>query len=443
MRKHRWCKIAALALAVCAVLAAFIYSRGSVPPYVLHDTLGYARVELPPEQNAFPLWLKAIEEIENPKPSRELRDAIREAATFKTNIYFETISGTLTEWLDSKRVAYDLVGKALEMPLQYPRLEPTTAFEISSNIIRWYELTKMKRVAGRLYCQQDNFEAAAQEYLDIIQQGRCMVAGEGGGIAYLLGDQTQNLGMSSLKTFCSDRRVPVSVMRELLARVPAALPEDQELARTYAIEHAFLMAHVIDMQNAKSLSLTDRLQSFAARHAIDTRATEALSRELFAQYQTNALSCPTWAACNRELLKKYDISLAGKVPAFTIGNRLIAAGHLMLTSFKQPNFIGMWHITAGVSAADSALKQSFKRRTMHNMTRAFIALQIFRRETGHYPASLGEVVEKGILDEIPVDLFDGQPVRYSAERRLLWSVSENGVDDDGDKKKDRVFALPE
>jgi len=70
------------------------------------------------------------------------------------------------------------------------------------------------------------------------------------------------------------------------------------------------------------------------------------------------------------------------------------------------------------------------------------ALRILRRETGSYPATLDEVLTKGLMPEVPIDLFDGRPLRYSAERRLLWSVYENGADDGGVEKIDLVVKLP-
>lgn len=78
-----------------------------------------------------------------------------------------------------------------------------------------------------------------------------------------------------------------------------------------------------------------------------------------------------------------------------------------------------------------------------NLTRAFIALRIVRKEAGAYPASLDEPVARGLLPAMPVDFYDGKPLRYSREQRLLWSVYENGIDDGGAEKRDLVVTLPE
>ena len=61
-----------------------------------------------------------------------------------------------------------------------------------------------------------------------------------------------------------------------------------------------------------------------------------------------------------------------------------------------------------------------------------LALRISLLETGGYPKSLEELVPD-LLSAVPVDPNDksGQPIRWDAERRMLWSVGEDGVDDGG------------
>lgn len=63
--------------------------------------------------------------------------------------------------------------------------------------------------------------------------------------------------------------------------------------------------------------------------------------------------------------------------------------------------------------------------------RCVIAIQRFETKHKRLPESLDEVRRHGYLRSIPVDLFDGKSLRYDAERRLVWSVGRNGVDDGG------------
>lgn len=66
-------------------------------------------------------------------------------------------------------------------------------------------------------------------------------------------------------------------------------------------------------------------------------------------------------------------------------------------------------------------------------TLTVIAIEQFRRETGRWPIALGELVPEH-LPSLPIDRFDGQPLRYldrSPEKPLLYSVGANRADDGG------------
>ena len=116
---------------------------------------------------------------------------------------------------------------------------------------------------------------------------------------------------------------------------------------------------------------------------------------------------------------------------------------LLKAALNHPNLGGEYVVAMCADGLANTLKFSFRTRASLSLTRAFVALRILRLETGAYPASLDEVVAKGLLPEVPGDFFDGQPLRYSAEKRLLWSVGEDCADDGGTEKKDVVITLPE
>ena len=56
--------------------------------------------------------------------------------------------------------------------------------------------------------------------------------------------------------------------------------------------------------------------------------------------------------------------------------------------------------------------------------------------TSHLPATL-EALVPDYLPAVPRDPFDGQPFRYSAEKRIVYSVGENLTDDGGDEGRER------
>jgi len=61
-----------------------------------------------------------------------------------------------------------------------------------------------------------------------------------------------------------------------------------------------------------------------------------------------------------------------------------------------------------------------------------IACQRYERHNDRLPAKLDALMPE-FIEAVPKDPFDGQPLRYAPERRIVWSVGENLKDDGGSK----------
>ncbi len=51
-------------------------------------------------------------------------------------------------------------------------------------------------------------------------------------------------------------------------------------------------------------------------------------------------------------------------------------------------------------------------------------------ENGRLPETLGELVPE-YLDDVPRDDFDGEPLRYDRDKKVVYSVGEDLTDDGG------------
>lgn len=73
-----------------------------------------------------------------------------------------------------------------------------------------------------------------------------------------------------------------------------------------------------------------------------------------------------------------------------------------------------------------------------DLARTALAVERYRLATGNVPGQLTDLVPK-YLGEVPLDPFDGQPIRYRRTEPgyVLWSINEDGKDDGG-KERDEV-----
>jgi hypothetical protein len=64
---------------------------------------------------------------------------------------------------------------------------------------------------------------------------------------------------------------------------------------------------------------------------------------------------------------------------------------------------------------------------------ASLAAERFRATRGRWPVDWNEVKDAGCLTTVPIDFFDGQPLRLKVvgDGLLIYSVGLNGKDDGG------------
>jgi hypothetical protein len=60
-------------------------------------------------------------------------------------------------------------------------------------------------------------------------------------------------------------------------------------------------------------------------------------------------------------------------------------------------------------------------------TQALVAMKCFKLKTGRLPKALEELVPE-YLPAVPLDDFDGKPIRYSAEKKVVYSVGSDFKD---------------
>jgi hypothetical protein len=75
------------------------------------------------------------------------------------------------------------------------------------------------------------------------------------------------------------------------------------------------------------------------------------------------------------------------------------------------------------------------------MTRAALAIELYRLEHHTLPHDLASLVTAGYLPHLPHDFYGNQPLQFDPAKKALWSVGLN-LKDDGCSKK-RIGGVPE
>jgi hypothetical protein len=107
--------------------------------------------------------------------------------------------------------------------------------------------------------------------------------------------------------------------------------------------------------------------------------------------------------------------------------------------------LGKWKISwrhydlaeVAINTYDSLFDRVTDTHALQRVTMTALALRLYRKENGRYPENLQQLVPK-YLPSVPIDPYDGKPLRYRKLQKgfKVWSVGGNRKDDGGVKVRD-------
>lgn len=95
-----------------------------------------------------------------------------------------------------------------------------------------------------------------------------------------------------------------------------------------------------------------------------------------------------------------------------------------------PNILGKLLLNILTPATGSVVKRMVELEAERAGLRVAVALHRYRRDRGEWPEGLEDLVPE-FLEAVPADPFDGEALRYDRERRVVYSVGPDRVDQGG------------
>ncbi|GEM_PF-1745120 len=416
----------------------------------------YTRTPLPEAQNAWTLWRDALADLERPQ-DEFVREDLRAASDLDEPMDPTWDWSELRDWIDSKKAALHAISRGIERgKLQFPE------FHIGSDLGYLSGLrnaARLKTVRMRLHLQDDEPQRAADEALEIVCMGELVARGEGAIIHYLVGVAVQQMGLRAVRHVADADGLPEDALAGLVARLPAAPAGDAALAQTYRVEFTcFTLSGLENIRRGAVAGLNNTgpgpLQGEFAQFfdvadtgdehgqgakAFDYQATKELFALYFAQAigqargpwpQRQAVPGPDLKAIRQDS-QQASAQAAALLKATELDPDDAQAMQARKNELQEivdahPNFMGKQLVALLAPATERTLMHSVKRRTLVDLTRAYLALRLYERRRGELPASLADLTDAGILDRAPMDLFTNEPVRYAPEARSVYSRGPQG-----------------
>ena len=379
-------------------------------------------------------------------------------------------------WLKRNQEALALFEASLQKPkaqwsLSNPQnpLPETLAFApfIKARLFEADQLTEQKK-----------YEEAARSLSGSLQLTQLGIEADGSLIHYLVAANARTLVQGAILRLASRSETPLPLMEKLLKDLPSLDAETNIYAHIVRVDFS-----VYDYASYDLKAIAETWSKISETNIAMINYPEELHRPLkvlldpmlisqhpkpfdmiaeikkdefnYRIFRTNSFSAWTnrslvvakERAAGREKLLEDIQSLMELVKDEPLPLSKQAAQKARGAYLQIENPIGRLFACSQSGLAETDIR-IFRFRAEREVTRTILALLIFERTKGTLPAKLSDLVEAKILTAVPIDPFADAPVSYSRERRIVWSVGEDGKNDNGNGSEfhwvgdDAVWQIP-
>lgn len=323
---------------------------------------------------------------------------------------------------------------------QFPAYADPTNLDISQfPLLHGLLVTSKIAALNALNLQKQGKEQEAlQQAFDIMKVGQGMERSQTALIGFLVGANAKILGMQTIQRLLANTSLSASDLASTLATVQSFTTDSESVTRAlkteYTLHNAFL-----DQNNQYNPVVEDSMNSLM--QPIVWRGWVPKSY----YYQPNKMVAET-ADAYRSVIAENALS-CDKTP--TDVPRTYESYNLFrfyLRLYFLPNAVGQLAHENSFFPGVGLWQRHCDESALQNATETMIALKAYTKDKGSLPASLNDLVP-GYLASVPVDPYDGKAIKYSAEKKIVYSVGNNHTDvggstgDDWQKMDDPTFLL--
>jgi len=428
-------------LIAAALVTLYIIGRDESPPddsmLILH------RADVPDEENGFTYILQAQDALYWPvtkawkdaalhplptedsdgnavhgTPETEASDAVKE----KVEAMAEGKAwddGLAAEIMERNATTCEILKKAMACrECQGPEIT-----DISMQIPWVFDhlaMARMMALRSRALLRQGKAEEALDQAVDVVQFGQAVERSKCGVVAYLVGATVKQMGLEALRSELKEAAVPPERLKALADRLATYADSSQGLVDALRVEYE------VDWHTARDAAenLPAKGSGSNARDPRILRRWQGLVRfgivwkpNQTQRWFVDALR-PGVEQADKPLREiNWAIDKHDDQPSLP---RRILSG----------NLLGQWLYRLMVPGVAKLASIRCQDETNVAMTRTLVALKAFKTKTGRLPLSLDELVPD-YLPAVPLDDFDGKPIRYSAAKKAVYSVGKDAKDDGG------------
>ncbi|HVR76135.1 MAG TPA: hypothetical protein VMT52_17520, partial [Planctomycetota bacterium] len=302
--------------------------------------------------------------------------------------------------------------------------EPRSPADDVGFLLAWRELACLSLCRMRLLLETGSEAEALEEAFHLVRFGHRVAGGQGPVIQYLVGLAIKSLGIHGMVRCLRAENLEAAQLKRLVEEVGRYRANDDALRDSYRAEYV-LFKNALD-----GLARGDEevLESLGWETSSWT-----LSRPLFLLQQTKR-----WLGEDFRVLVRNAAMRRRDREALDLDAKygvLEKQKHLLLF-----NGVGREMLRVLLPTFEKALESRDREAWGISALETLLALKHFQLLNGRLPASLAKLVPL-YLKEAPIDPYDGEPVRYSAEKKIVYSVGIDLEDSGGSGEEESADAM--
>ena len=323
---------------------------------------------------------------------------------------------------------------------QDPEFTDPTKVSISSlvtslkpgDILKITNLSSIKAISA---AKKGQDKKAFDEALKSIKLGHKMQNSQGSLIHYFLGTAIKSIGLYTVQDLLKTTSLDNSSLKDYLSKISEYSDNKKGLELAIKIEYTVQVSAVDSI--TESIDPNEAVQKLAWGSFLFGKKIEQ-SSFYFQPNKTKKMFADNARLVIKDIDKPCGIVEQREVEKVAPSNAI----EMLFTE----NAIGkMIHDITLISFGPFQNKRCDV-ELLVSATRLLVAMKMFKTDLSTYPSSLVDLIPDYII-EIPVDPYDGKPIRYSSSKKIIYSVGQDLIDSGGstgdnlEKMKDPTFKI--
>lgn len=423
LKKRRWKKIILIIISLIIVPIIIISSlpyilsffTKDIPPIDTSD-LQLQKVSIANNDNAYFDLIKLDSIIYEPKDKSQ---------TILDMVAGKTWDNQLAKEIISKNTqAFKYFNQAANKP-KYQNPESADPANITLNTVlnptkSWRPMARLSAIRAIHLAKQGKDKEALNEVLNSISVSQKIQESQVTLIEYLAATAMKSIGLETVQKIIPSSKLTSTELKQYA----------QELNKFYKNENGLIMAFKNEY-HFRSLVIDSVVSGATEALKFAIGEEKSQNPEIAKKIKNNYYFQPNKTKLLFAEYARVNIKNAnqpcGEIKATEV-KRLAPTNTTKL--YTEENAIGKILYDIMTTSLTGVITKKCQEDLLIGATQTMIAIKAYKKDTNNYPISLNDLVPS-YISSVPEDPFDGEPLKYSAAKKIIYSVGEDVQDSGG------------